>query len=105
MKWNGPITYALEGDAYIITTEDLTYEKAQQTKLAEVTKLKNDIIDNLPLMLFVKEAKTLKYVEFNKLGTKWTGIESKEIIGESDLKFWPKEEAEFFMKKDRERWH
>lgn len=67
--------------------------------------LLTSIIDNLPHMIFVKDAKTLKFVHFNRAGELLVGYPQKELIGKSDYDFFPKEEADFFSAKDREVLH
>jgi len=60
------------------------------------------IIDNLPHMIFVKEAEDLRFVRFNKAGEALLGLTSAELIGKNDYDFFPAEEADFFTTKDRE---
>src|SRR5258706_759797 len=59
------------------------------------------ILDNIPDMIFVKDAKSLRFVRFNKAGEKLLGLKQKNLIGKSDYDFFPKKEADFFTKKDR----
>ncbi len=56
-------------------------------------------------MIFVKDAKTLKFVRFNRAGESLLGYRREELIGKSDYDFFPKEEADFFTRKDREVIH
>ncbi len=60
------------------------------------------ILESLPIMAFVKDAKNLKFVHFNKVARVLTGLTESDLIGKSDYDFFPKEQAEFFVKKDRE---
>lgn len=62
----------------------------------------NDIVENLPLMIFVKDASELRFVRFNKAGEDLLGFSHDEMIGKNDYDFFPKEEADFFVEKDRE---
>ncbi len=59
------------------------------------------ILDNIPDMIFVKDAKSLRFVRFNKAGEKLLGLKQKNLIGKSDYDFFPRKEADFFTKKDR----
>jgi PAS domain S-box-containing protein len=63
--------------------------------------LKN-IIENIPNMIFVKDADTLSFVRFNKAGEQLLGYSREELLGKTDYNFFPKEEADFFAAKDRE---
>ncbi len=62
----------------------------------------NSIIENLPNMLFVKDAKTLRFERCNKAGEELLGMGQEEIIGKNDFDFFAPEEATVFMAKDLE---
>jgi PAS domain S-box-containing protein len=62
----------------------------------------DSIIDNIPATVFVKDAKELRYVILNKSGEVLTGISKEEMIGKNDYDFFPKEQADSFISKDRE---
>ena len=53
-------------------------------------------------MIFVKDAKDLKFVRFNKAGEDLLGHSREVLIGKSDYDFFPKEEADFFTAIDRQ---
>lgn len=59
------------------------------------------IVDNVPAMIFVKDAKDLRFVLFNKAGEDLLGYSREEMIGKTDFDFFPKKEADFFVEKDR----
>ncbi len=61
----------------------------------------NSILDNIPNMIFVKDAKDLRFVRFNKAGEQLLGRKKEELIGKNDRDFFPKKEADFFTRKDR----
>jgi PAS domain S-box-containing protein len=60
------------------------------------------IIENIPHMVFVKDAENLRFVRFNRAGETLLGIARKDLIGKSDYDFFPESEAAFFQTKDRE---
>ncbi|MBL3526675.1 MAG: PAS domain S-box protein [gamma proteobacterium endosymbiont of Lamellibrachia anaximandri] len=60
------------------------------------------IIENIPNMLFVKDAKELRFVRFNQAGETLLGMPCKDLIGKNDYDFFPQEQADFFTAKDRE---
>ncbi len=62
----------------------------------------NSILENIPDMIFVKDAKDLRFVRFNKAGLKLLGVTTREVIGKNDYDFFPKDEADFFTQKDRD---
>ncbi|MCX5789443.1 MAG: PAS domain S-box protein [Elusimicrobia bacterium] len=62
----------------------------------------DSIIENIPVMLFMKEAKDLRFVRFNKAGEELLGVTRDKLIGKNDYDFFPKDQADHFTKKDRE---
>lgn len=60
------------------------------------------VLDNLPHMVFVKEAKDLRFVRWNKAGENLVGLRRSEMVGKTDYDLFPPEEAAFFQSKDRE---
>jgi two-component system, cell cycle sensor histidine kinase and response regulator CckA len=61
----------------------------------------DSIIENIPHMIFVKEAQELRFVRFNKAGEELLGYSRFELIGKNDYDFFPKDEADFFVSRDR----
>ncbi|MBK9052565.1 MAG: PAS domain S-box protein [Chloroflexi bacterium] len=75
----------------------------QQTQaLAEATTFLDSVLENLPLMLFVKEAKELRFVRWNKAGEEIVGFAQSDLVGKNDYDFFPRDEADFFTRIDRE---
>ena len=59
------------------------------------------IIENIPNMIFVKEAKELRFVRFNKAGEELLGYPRHDLIGKNDYDLFPRNQAEFFVEHDR----
>jgi PAS domain S-box-containing protein len=81
---------------------DITERKRAEEDLSRVNSFLDSIIENIPNMVFIKEAKELRFVRFNKSGEILLGIPSQEIIGKNDYDFFSKEQADFFIEKDRD---
>ena len=62
----------------------------------------DSIIDNIPNMVFVKDAEHLRFVRLNSAAEDMLGFKREEMIGKSDHDLFPKEEADSFTAKDRE---
>ncbi len=75
---------------------------AKLTELRQEIAFLNSIIETIPNMVFLKEAKELRFVRFNKAGQKLLGYSQKDLLGKNDYDFFPKDEADFFIQKDRE---
>lgn len=60
------------------------------------------ILDNIPYMIFVKDAEELRFVRFNEAGERLLGYDRSRMIGLNDHDLFPAEEAEAFTAKDRE---
>lgn len=60
------------------------------------------VLENIPHMIFVKDAKDLRFVLFNKAGEALLGYSKEELIGKNDYDFFPKDQADHFTATDRE---
>src|SRR5262245_36315310 len=70
--------------------------------VARANRFLDAIIENIPDMVFVKEAEQLTFTRFNRAGEELLGLKRDELMGKSDYDFFPRSEAEFFIQKDRE---
>jgi PAS domain S-box-containing protein len=61
----------------------------------------NSVIENLPMPVFIKEAKELRFVLWNKAGEKLTGIPNAQMIGKNDHDLFPQKDAELYVARDR----
>jgi PAS domain S-box-containing protein len=96
-------------DALKGTVQNLSLaEKALDENAISAEKLKHyqgfldSLIENIPNMIFVKDAKDLKFVRFNRAGEVLLGEARENLIGKSDYDLFPKSEADIFIAKDRE---
>ncbi len=80
-----------------VTSKSEKTEKSSDSELFLRT-----ILDTNPNMIFVKDAKELRFVHLNKTGEKLIGLTEEEVIGKNDYDFFPKHQADFFTSKDRE---
>jgi PAS domain S-box-containing protein len=61
----------------------------------------HSIVDNVPVMIFVKDAANLRFVHVNKAEEQMLGIHRDQLIGRNDYDLFPKDEADFFTGIDR----
>ena len=69
---------------------------------AEASMFLDAIVENIPDMVFVKDAATLSFVRFNRAGEQLLGFPREALLGKDDFDFFPREEAAFFVAKDRQ---
>ena len=66
------------------------------------TTFLDSIIENIPDMIFVKDAKDLRFLRFNRAGEELLGLSRDDLLGKNDYDFFPKRQADFFTEKDRD---
>src|SRR4029077_20603651 len=74
----------------------------RKVQAAEAPLFLDAIIANIPDVVFVKEADKLTFVRFNRAGEQLLGFPREALLGKNDFDFFPRDEAEFFVAKDRE---
>ena len=84
------------------TMFDISPLKNARTKLQETLSFLDTIVENIPSMIFVKEAKTLRFARINRAEELLIGMPREALIGKTDHELFPKEQADFFVAKDRE---
>ncbi len=62
----------------------------------------DSIVENIPLMIFVKDAEELRFERFNRAGEELLGRSREDLLGKNDHDFFPADQAEFFQAKDRQ---
>ena len=84
-------------------------EEAARRELAErVSQANADrafldaIVENVPAMLVVKDARTGRFALLNSAGEALLGAERRDVLGKTDHELFPADQAEFFVKCDRE---
>ncbi|TAK03146.1 MAG: PAS domain S-box protein [Candidatus Manganitrophaceae bacterium] len=82
--------------------QEIGERKQAEEELRRAEAFLNSIVENIPNMLFVKEARDLRFVRFNKAGEALLGYSRGELIGKNDSDFFPKEQADAFIAKDRQ---
>jgi|GEM_PF-2723886 len=88
--------------ANAMLTAEIAERKAAEEALNDSEGFLKSIVENIPDMIFVKEAKELRFVRFNRAGEELLGYDRTELQGKNDHDFFPSDEADFFNRKDRE---
>ena len=87
-----------DGQAAMSRAEVVTRSAALQ----RATDLLNLVVENMPAMVSVKEARDLRFVLLNRAGETLMGIPRGEALGKSDFELFPTEQAELSVAHDRE---
>ncbi|MGZ5915824.1 MAG: diguanylate cyclase domain-containing protein [Methyloceanibacter sp.] len=59
------------------------------------------VVENIPAVVFVKDATDLRFILLNRAGEEFLGVSREAIVGKGDNDFFPKEEADRFVARDR----
>ena len=87
---------------WVASITDITVRKRIEEELRAANAFLDAIIENIPLMLFIKESRSLRFIRFNRTGEDLLGWPKETLIGKNDYDFWSKEQAESFVETDRE---
>jgi len=61
----------------------------------------HSIVTSIPAMIFVKDARELRFELVNPTGEQVMGFSEQALLGKSDFDFFPEEQARFFTDTDR----
>lgn len=75
-------------------------DRAEEELLKSEGFLKS-IVENIPDMVFIKDAEELRFISLNRAAEELLGINREEMIGKNDYDFFPIEQAEHFIRYDR----
>lgn len=93
----------LDQETALCIFHDVTLIERRNREIDELNSLLCTIIDSLPVHLFVKEVHNeMKYLFWNKHFAESLGIPAEQVIGRTDVEFFPrKEDGEKFMRDDQ----
>ncbi|HOW55443.1 MAG TPA: PocR ligand-binding domain-containing protein [Syntrophorhabdaceae bacterium] len=92
------------GEVVLLMPEgrDITERKHAEEELRRTNRFLDSIVENIPNMIFLKDAREFRFVRFNRAGEDLLGNSRDDLIGKNDHDFFPKQQADFFTQKDRE---
>ncbi|MGZ3930714.1 MAG: PAS domain S-box protein [Bacteroidia bacterium] len=96
-------SFEMDGQNCILfATVDITERRKIEIQIERNNAFLNTVLENIPNMIFVKDAEELRFLRFNKAGEELLGYSKSDLIGKNDYDFFPKEQADFFIEKDKE---
>jgi len=81
---------------------DNTDRRQAEEDLRLMNVFQDSILENIPNMIFIKDAGELRFVRINRAGEDLLGHSRDQLLGKNDYDFFPKEQADFFTENDRE---
>jgi diguanylate cyclase (GGDEF)-like protein/PAS domain S-box-containing protein len=91
------------GGGWVSTHTDVTERKRSEVALAQANAFFQTVIDNMPLMLTVKDASDLSYILINPVAEKTLfQVPAAAIIGKPAYDFYKPEQAAILRARDRE---
>lgn len=81
---------------------DVTERQQLERELLRSETLLNSVIQQIPAMVFLKDASDLRFELLNRAGEELLGLEQTALLGKSDHDLFPLEQASAFVDKDQE---
>jgi PAS domain S-box-containing protein len=81
---------------------DLRERGTVEQNLQQANRLLESLLESIPAMVFAKDAHDLRFVRVNRTGEQLLGLNREELIGKNDRDFFPTDQADHFIAKDRE---
>lgn len=85
----------------VCVSRDVTARRRAEQEMRELQRFLASIIENIPDMIFVKDARDLRFVEFNRAAEELIGQSRDQVVGKNDHDLFPPDEADFFNANDR----
>ncbi|OHD56035.1 MAG: hypothetical protein A2Y33_11320 [Spirochaetes bacterium GWF1_51_8] len=96
-------------EGIFILSLDITKRKKTEEELTEKIKaigkhekLLDSMIENIPDMIYVKDAGNLRFIKLNKAGEEVLGFSKEELLEKDVYDIFPRDEADFFTKTSKE---
>jgi len=80
---------------------DITDQKRAQEALRESERFLDSVIENIPVMVFVKDAVTFRFIRVNKAGERILGNPRERLINQDSSALVPPEEEALFRASDQ----
>ncbi len=104
LVWNRTLKSTVAQKTVELNAE-LEQRRKAEAALRQNEKFLETIVENIPDMIFVKDAGDLRFIRFNRAGEELLGYPREDLYGKTDYDFFPEAEADFFTEKDRQVLH
>ncbi|MDD2699977.1 MAG: PAS domain S-box protein [Sideroxydans sp.] len=100
--WSYPVLLDGRAQGSVVTFLDMRESLQIKQQLKQSQSLLSSVVESMPAMVFLKEAKELRFELFNSAGERLLGYKRADLLGKNDYDFFPKEQADSFTRKDRD---
>lgn len=90
------------GGGWVVTHEDVTVRRRTELERDRSQAIANTVIENVPTTLVVKDARTLRYVLFNRAAEEYYGMAREDAIGKTGSEIFPEKDAKIYAAHDAE---
>ena len=80
---------------------DITDRKAKERELRQAEEFLESVVENIPAMVFVKDADQLRYQRINRAAEQLIGLPREVLLGKCDHDFFEPEKAGRYVAQDR----
>ena len=80
--------------------KEIQIRRDTEEELRKTNSFLDSIVENIPDMIFLKDAGELRFVRCNKAGEDLLGYSRHELVGKRDYDIFPKMQADFFTELD-----
>ena len=77
------ISSPMEGGLRVSTHEDVTDRRRAEQERDRSRDLLDRVIENIPVTVFVKDARTLRYILINRAGERLWGVPREQLVGKT----------------------
>jgi PAS domain S-box-containing protein len=91
---------AIERNTELAASQEALEKRSADMLLAN--RFLDEVIENIPHMIFVKDATDLRFVRVNRAVEEVAGVTREDLLGKTDFDIFPPADAEFFTRRDRE---
>jgi PAS domain S-box-containing protein len=95
------VSFAILLFAFGRLRQEVALRRVSEEALRRSEGFLDSIVENIPDMIFVKEAGELRFERINRAGEELLAIDRKDLIRKNDFDFFPREQAEAFQARDR----
>jgi PAS domain S-box-containing protein len=104
--WDVIVTPILDAagrpEKLLAVSRDVTERKKAEDEFRRQKKLLDALFDNLPLGIFIKDAKSLRYLKRNRFSEARFGHRGLDSAGRTAYDLFPREQADRYCETDRE---